>query len=591
MSRKYLFIGLAIVVGLVLAVVAYQWSNKPSVDLPMASTPVGSSPQQLFVNLPYTEPAAAAISQQQTLDLYLPEQRTDSTPLLVFIPGGFWAQPPEGFLLSQQSIELLTKKGIAVAQLRFRHAPEHIFPAQIEDVASAVSFLTDNAGQYGYQANKIYVMGHSSGGQLAALLAQDDSYLAKHDLRPKQLAGVIVASGITDVREVAIISDQQANLYQQAFGNDAQRREQASPVNHIKPDLPPLLILSAEQDLPGFAIQARRYTDRLREAGNKQSFHHVLSKTTHLSELQLHDNENRLMRYLLAFMEVETGGPFFSERLKARRLWHEPPLSTKDFWENEKLVAHHPVDERFVDALFGLFQGNSFMLNAWPLETFHAIDLFDYLEQTKQTDGDYVITHNIRGERLYLDLEKIRPYKPVIVVGLDDEDNLFKLTVFYQTKRQYSWMQDDKPRPLSVRPLGAFLYFLETPPAELQPQHLSDYSLTSNSFKRVKQDPLAWLWKLPEPLHPTFTYQNGCVSCHAFKGMEARSHHTNAMTLAEEGGFALPLTSYETGVWREFVFKQAIVAEQIGVFPNSLPTEVQQPLFDLVEKEKSANQD
>lgn len=590
MSRKLLLSAIAIVIVIALVFTAYQWSNKSSSELPMASTTGDTRSQQLYVNLPYTEPATDALRQHQTLDLYLPEQRHESMPLLVFIPGGFWAQPAEGFLLSQDSIEVLTRKGIAVAQLRFRHAPDHPFPAQIEDVASAVAFLANNAGTYGYQRDRIFVMGHSSGGQLASLLAQDDRYLGKHDLSPRQLAGVIVASGILDVSKAAIISDQQANLYQQAFGDDADLRTHASPVNHIKSGLPPLLMLSAEQDLPGFGIAARRYTDLLREAGNKQSYHHVLSRSTHLSELLLDDKDNRLLRYLLAFMKVETGGPFFSDRLMARRFWHDPPISTEDFWQNPALIDHHPVDERFVESLFGLFQGNSFMLTAWPLQTFHAIDLYDYLEKTGQTEGNYLITNNLRDERLYLDLEKIRPYKPVIVVGLDDEKNLFKLTVFYQTKRQHSWLEDDQARPLSVRPLGAFLYFLETPPAELQPQHLSDYSLSSDSFKRVKKDPLDWLWQLPEPLHATFTYQNGCVSCHAFKGMQARSHHTNAMNLNDEGGFALPLTSYPTEVWREFVFNQAAVAEQIGVFPNSLPTEVQQPLFDLVEKEKSSTQ-
>ncbi len=580
-----------IAVLLLLAIVFYWYSTRQLSTLPEPGKPVTmQAPQKLLLNLAYTLPVESALSNKQTLDLHLPDTATADAPLLVYIPGGFWAEPEQGFLLTQESINQLTGRGIAVAQLRFRNAPEHMHPAQINDVAAALSFLINKASEYGYNADNIYLLGHSSGGHLAALLAQDLQYLGQYNLNPMQLAGVVIISGIFDVSESAIISPQQGALYEKAFGKDADIRKLASPVSYIKEKLPPMMFLSAEQDLPGFSVNARKYMYKIRAAGNTHAYFHVMSRNTHLSSILLHQQDNPVLRYLLAFMNVDTGGEFFHKRLLARRHWHEPSLTTADFWQYKNLIKSHMVDERFAQSLLRLFQGNSYMLNAWPLEQFHAINLFDFLDATQQNKGQYLVTKNMRDERLYFDLEKLKPYQPVVVIGLDDEQNLFRLAVFYQTRREYSWLTDKQPRPLSVRPLGAFLYFLKPPPDEFIPKHLSIYSMTSDSFTRVEQDPLAWLWKLPEVLHPVFTDQNGCVSCHAYNGMTAQSHHTDAMTLKDHGGFARPLTSYPAGVWREFVFNQEAVAAQIGVVANSMRSEVQQPLFDLIENARKQKQ-
>jgi len=565
----------------------FYYTNQSTVKTTEIAPATVQQKQKIYLNLPYSQPSDVALTNKQTLNLHLPDKAAANAPLFIFIPGGFWAEPGQNFLLNQPSINLLTERGIAVAQLRHRVAPKYQHPAQINDVSAALSFLLNNASKYGYNAKNIYLVGHSSGGHLATLLVQDPQYLAKHNIKPQQLAGIIIISGIFDVTQAAVVSPQQDELYKNAFGQDATVRKLASPFYHPQATLPPMLFVSAEQDLPGFSSNARKYMYQLRGAGNKKTYHHVMPRNTHLSLVMLDNAQNPLLRYILSFMNIDSGSDFFHKRVIARRYWHEPPVSTEGFWKDGSLVKSHTIDERFASSLVRLFQGNSYMLGAWPLEKFHAIDLFTYLDSLdtkKYGKGKYLITNNLRDERLYLDLEKLRPYQPVIVVGLDDEKNLFRMAVFYETLRQYSWLSDTKPQPLSVRPLGAHLYFMKPPPDDLIPRHLSNYSLTPDSFQLVEEDPLNWLSKLPAVLHSAFTYENGCVSCHAFKGMTAQSHHTDALTLEPHGGFARPLTSYPPEVWREFVFHQEKVAAKIGVVANSMRVEVRQPLFELIEK-------
>jgi acetyl esterase/lipase len=594
MNRKNTIILTILALLIVAAVLGYINRDGGQQDRGQADrTNDVASAQTAYLNLDYRNTDSADGQKPATLDLYLPEGGKKDVPLLAFIPGGFWAEHTSGFLLTQQSIDALRKNGMAVAIIRHRPAPAHKYPDQVEDVAAGLAYLIGHAGDYGIDPHKIYLSGHSSGGHLAALLALDPQYLARYQLQPDLLAGVIIMSGIFDVTAKSVVSPKQGEFYENAFGPDPEIRVAASPISHVHDHLPPMMILSAEEDLPGFSVNARRFMLKLRAAGNRETYYHMMPRTTHLSLIELDHSDNPALRYLLAFMKIDEGNEFFRTRLKARWFWHDPPVSTEPFWKNEKLVSSHAVDDRFLSYLVNLFQGNSYMLKAFPLEEFHAIDLYAYLDSLpveKAGKGRYLVTTNQRGEKLYWDLEKMKPYKPVIVVGLDDERNLYRLAVFYETRRQFSWIEDREKRPLSVRPLGAFIYFLEPPPREFMPAFLANYSLNADSFRRVEKDPLAWLSSLPEDLHSVFTWENGCVSCHAFHGMNARSHHVNAMTLEAEGGFAIPLTSYPPEVWRRFVFHQEEAAKIIGVIPNSMRKEVQQPLFDLVEHARAATQ-
>ncbi len=87
-----------------------------------------------------------------------------------------------------------------------------------------------------------------------------------------------------------------------------------------------------------------------------------------------------------------------------------------------------------------------------------------------------MLLKNIRNEVQVWHRDKIKPYKPVIVIGVDDEKNLFKLQLFYRMAREYSWLEGAAPPDMAL-PLGAFVYFENAPPRALRPQ-LWHYGLT-----------------------------------------------------------------------------------------------------------------
>lgn len=107
--------------------------------------------------------------------VYQPEDRPDTLPALLWIHGG-------GYVLGDVEGDDLKAKSLAlslncvVASVEYRLAPEHPFPAPLEDCYAALKWLAGNTAQFGINPERIAIGGPSAGGGLTAglgLLARD----------------------------------------------------------------------------------------------------------------------------------------------------------------------------------------------------------------------------------------------------------------------------------------------------------------------------------------------------------------------------------------------------------------------------------
>jgi arylformamidase len=576
-SPRRISLAVGIAIGFSFSVV-----NWDGAQLTRAASPPARK-ANIIPDIPYAKAADSKNPQRQTLDLYLPETAVRKPPLVVFIHGGFWTLSDDEYQISPAFADALLQGGVAVALVRYRLAPAVTHPAQAQDIAAAVAYLIRSAEKYGYDAKRIYLAGHSAGAHLAALVALDGNYLSARSLSPRSLAGVLAFSGIYDLRPKPETAEQQKLAVQQAFGDNPQKLAAGSPVTHARADAPPFLILGAENDFPGFLVDGRRFAESLRKAGHNQVGQLVLPDHDHFSLVRSIGQDPEVRSLLLDFFKVAPLPPEMALLIDAKRRWLNPPLSTVPFWREEKPIRPYPVDRKLVEEVALLYGSVRYELLEWPLENYYAIDLFSYLDSLppeKAGRGNYLTVTNFRNEKLFWDRRQIEPYKPVIVVGLDDEKNLFRLGVFYQALREYSWKEGPKP-PMMARPLGAFIHFLEPPPPELLRQ-APYYGLMENSFKLSEDDPLAALKDLPKEVYEAMTVRNGCVYCHSFRGIGSQSHHVTESGNKPHGGFALPLESYPENVWKNFIFNQEEAAKKIGASPNIVDEEARQALYDLV---------
>lgn len=128
------------------------------------------------------------------LRLYRPGPKVVNPPLVVYLHGG-------GFVLGCPEMadnylnELALAMGVAIAAVDYRLAPEHPFPAPLDDCEAVLRWAVAHADTLGIGADTAVLMGHSAGGGLAAALA------LRHQSQPCcQLAGLVMIYPMLDHR-------------------------------------------------------------------------------------------------------------------------------------------------------------------------------------------------------------------------------------------------------------------------------------------------------------------------------------------------------------------------------------------------------
>jgi arylformamidase len=211
-----------------------QTSARAAAPMPLRRTP------EIVYEIPYANWSAGdlKVDRRQSLDLYLPATGISRPPLFIFVHGGFWTLSDDEYRIGPALAEALVPKGVAVALVRYRLAPDQKHPSQAQDVAASVAYLEGKADQYGYDANKIFLGGHSAGAHLAALVGLGPVYLRAHRVSPRSLAGIVALSGIHDLNPRRDTSEQQKRAVEQAFGSDPAVLKAASPISHVRPEAP-----------------------------------------------------------------------------------------------------------------------------------------------------------------------------------------------------------------------------------------------------------------------------------------------------------------------------------------------------------------
>jgi acetyl esterase/lipase len=140
-----------------------------AIDVINAMVPTDS--YDLHAGLPYGADA------RQVLDVYVPRAPdAKPMPVVLFFYGGSWkfGRREQYKFLG----EALASHGIIAVVADYRLYPAVKFPDFVTDGANALRWVRDHAPEYGGDAGAIYVMGHSAGANIAALVALDPGYAA-----------------------------------------------------------------------------------------------------------------------------------------------------------------------------------------------------------------------------------------------------------------------------------------------------------------------------------------------------------------------------------------------------------------------------
>ena len=211
----------------------------------------------------------------QVLDVYAPDG-AKNLPVVFWMHGGGWqagdksevARKPQAFMA----------RGYVFVSINYRLLPAVAMSDINRDVARALGWVHRNIASYGGDPDRLLVMGHSAGGELAALMCTDDRFVKSEGFGLSAIKGCVPLDADTfDVPAMIDVAETRArvhhlplptNGHRQKFGNDPAKHREYSAVTHVAPGkgIPPFLILHIGGNADT-AAQARRLANVLQAAG------------------------------------------------------------------------------------------------------------------------------------------------------------------------------------------------------------------------------------------------------------------------------------------------------------------------------------
>ncbi|MDF1484902.1 alpha/beta hydrolase [Ramlibacter sp. H39-3-26] len=205
---------------------------------------------------------------RQRMDVYLPSPAGGPArvPMLVMVHGGAWmiGDKTTAARLDNKLAHWVARQGWMLVSVNYRLAPQARPDEQARDVARAIAAAQAHAAQWGADADRLLLMGHSAGAHLVALLGADPA--RAEALGARRWRGTIALdSAALDVP--ALMERPHLRFYDRAFGGDPAVWRAASPIGALAAGAPPLLLVCSTTRPDDSCGQSRRFAERARALG------------------------------------------------------------------------------------------------------------------------------------------------------------------------------------------------------------------------------------------------------------------------------------------------------------------------------------
>lgn len=202
-----------------------------------------------LVDIPY----AQTKDFRQTLNVYSPTKSKTPAPIVFWIHGGGWQKGEKTDV--QIKPQFFTDCGYVFVSTNHRYVTAVPMSEILADIAKALRWTYDHAQEFNADPTRIVIMGHSSGAQLAALIAIDERYLKAEGLDLKIFKACLPVDADTFdiplIIETATANRKAAGKpepqfgHREIFGGTVEQWNNYSCTAQIKPDknIPPFLIM------------------------------------------------------------------------------------------------------------------------------------------------------------------------------------------------------------------------------------------------------------------------------------------------------------------------------------------------------------
>lgn len=201
-----------------------------------------------------------------TIDLHLPVPMPKAAPpLFVFIHGGSWTSGSK----VDEPVGFVTKLGFAVASIEYRLTNVAAFPAPVKDCKAAIRFLRTHAWEYGYDPDRIGVLGNSAGGHLALMLGltPDDPELDQDAGDPNISSAVQAVCSMSGPADLEVYANLLRMLADAAEEKNGEKRKRLA--GKLLKDRYVQFLLTLTKELPPVLKTAAQLPVKLVESGNQ----------------------------------------------------------------------------------------------------------------------------------------------------------------------------------------------------------------------------------------------------------------------------------------------------------------------------------
>lgn len=194
------------------------------------------------------------------LHVFQPQSATASAPAMVFFFGGGWTggSPAQFYPFAAHFAELGIVGFCAEYRIKSKHGTTPY--ASVKDAKSAIRWVRAHADEFGVDPEQVISAGGSAGGHLALCTALVPALSDPPD-----------PPAFSCVPQAVIAFNPVVDTSPDGFGADrlGDRALEISPLHHVKPGDPPMLIFHGTDDATIPIESARRFRDAMREAGNR----------------------------------------------------------------------------------------------------------------------------------------------------------------------------------------------------------------------------------------------------------------------------------------------------------------------------------
>lgn len=238
---------------------------------------------------------------RQELDIFLPERTSAPGPALLFVHGGAFLDGHRNRSeeIYSNVLRYFARHGIVGVNIGYRLAGDAKYPGATQDVAAAVRWVRDHAGEIGVDAGNMFLMGHSAGCAHVGSYAYDKR---QHPQAGPGIRGLIVVSG--RVRADMEPDNPNARKVETYYGTaDAEKLNDYSPVSHVDARSVPTFVAWGEYENPLIDVHCAELVYRLGLAKRRTPPTLWLKGHNHTSTIaHFNTAEDDLGRAILAFM-------------------------------------------------------------------------------------------------------------------------------------------------------------------------------------------------------------------------------------------------------------------------------------------------